>query len=235
MRIEITGIGWVTAAGKGRGNDYISFSMPHAPLNKISSTPAFDEPYPQFRRMDQYSRLGLTAIALALKDAALAEWTQKRSIGIIASTVYGCLATDIDYYDTVMSEKGIGASPALFSYTLPNSFLGEAAIRFGLTGASFVINEQNALGLDSLQMAVDHIAWGEIEKMLCGVCDLGCPPNFSGPNQFPPGALFFMLEKIRDRKSSSYGKLSLQKTGGILFNRSKINDLADLVQKCITS
>ena len=78
--------------------------------------------------MDEYSKLGMGAIAYALKDAMLDEWEEKRAIGIIASTVYGCLGTDFDYYNTVIPQDGLFASPNLFTYTLPNCFLGDAAM-----------------------------------------------------------------------------------------------------------
>jgi len=234
VSIEITGIGWVTAASMGCGKDHKHFTMPYEQLPEMTATAVFDDPYPYFRRMDEYSRLGLTAIAFALKDAGLDEWTEKRNIGIIASTVFGCLGTDVDYYDTVMPQKELSASPALFSYTLPNSFLGEAAIHFGLTGTSFVVNEQVSSGLTALQMALDNsIGCGETETMLCGVCDLGCPPSFGGHSNVPPGALFLVIEKSPARGPLSYGKLHLNKKGSVIFNRTKINDLTMLVQKCL--
>ena len=233
MNAEITGIGWITAAGMGCGKDHENFFKPSTKLPENVSSAAFDASYPYYRRMDQYSRLGLTAIDFALQDAGLAEWREKRNIGIIASTLYGCLGTDVDYYDTVMAREGLGASPALFSYTLPNTFLGEAAIRFGLTGTSFVINELHPSGLSGLQMALDHIACGEIEKILCGVCEIGCPPAFSGHSNVPSGAIFIMIEKLAGKKFSSYGKLHLNKTGCVIFNGGEIKDLTDLVQRCI--
>ena len=91
----------MTAAGMGRGRVHQSFAMPWGPLPAIDPADMFKRPYPNFRRMDEYSRLGLTAVALALTDAGLAEWTRKRDIGIIASSFYGCLGTDIEYYKTV--------------------------------------------------------------------------------------------------------------------------------------
>jgi len=136
------------------------------PLPKINPSDMFKKPYPNFRRMDKYSRLGLTATALALIDADLSEWTRERNIGIIASTVYGCLETDVDYYKTVIPDRGFNASPALFSYTLANSYLGEAAIRFGLTGINYVLTEQHPTGLAGLQTALDHISRGMWKKVL---------------------------------------------------------------------
>jgi len=233
MGAEITGIGWVTAAGLGRGREHLGFNMPQGPLPEINPAGMFKKPYPNFRRMDPYSRLGLTATALALKDAGMAEWTRERDIGMVASTFYGCLGTDVDYYKTVIPDRGSQASPGLFSYTLANGFLGEAAIRFGLTGINYVITEQRPTGLAGLQTALDHINLGAIDKILGGVCDVGCPQIFDEPAKVLPGAVFFMLEKFPANTRSSYGALQLNRSGDIYFDGSKIKDLDSLVQSCI--
>ncbi|MBW1821354.1 MAG: beta-ketoacyl synthase, partial [Deltaproteobacteria bacterium] len=116
MTAAITGIGWVTAAGMGCGRKSDSFSMPAGNLPKITGMAVFNKPSKQIGRMDEYSRLGLAAIAFALKDAGLEKWKKKRDIGIIASTVYGCLHTDIDFFNTVIPNGGLMASPNLFAY-----------------------------------------------------------------------------------------------------------------------
>jgi 3-oxoacyl-[acyl-carrier-protein] synthase II len=217
----------------GCGRDHENFAQPYGQLPEIDPSDMFKRPYPNFRRMDEYSRLGLTATALALIDASLSEWTRERDIGIIASTFYGCLGTDVDYYKTVIPDRGAHASPALFSYTLANGFLGEAAIRFGLTGTNYVITEQRPTGLAGLQTALDHIARGDIEKSLGGVCDVGCPQIFGEPGKVPPGAVFLMLEKSPAREISSYGRLGLDPKGRVIYNGSEIKDLTTLVQKCL--
>jgi len=102
MECHITGIGRVRTSGMGGANDHHDFVMTKGQLPHVTAASAFDKPYPPFRRMDEYSRLGLAAIAFALKDAGLNEWAEKRNIGIIATTVYGCLNTDIECYRTVM-------------------------------------------------------------------------------------------------------------------------------------
>ena len=233
MVIHITGIGWVTAAGRGRGREHQGFAMPPGQLPEINPADMFKKPYPNFRRMDEYSRLGLTATALALIDAGLSEWNRVRDIGIIASTFYGCLGTDVDYYKTVIPDRGVHASPALFSYTLANGFLGEAAIRFGLMGSNYVVTEQRPTGLAGLQTALDHVTRGDVEKILGGVCDVGCPKVFAEQSIVPPGAVFFMIEKLLDREISSYGELSINEKGDVIYNGSAIKDLTTLVQKCL--
>ena len=235
MDAHITGIGWVTAAGMGSARDHQQFAMPHGPLPEIDPTTIFEEPYPNFRRMDAYSRLGLTAIAFALMDAELENWTHERDIGIIASTVYGCLGTDVDYYQSVIPDRGAGASPALFSYTLSNSYLGEAAIRFGLTGTNYVVTEQHPGGLAGLQTALVHIGCGDVQKALCGVCDVGCPEVFGITDRVPPGAVFLMLEKFAGEQRSIYGRIQMSPSGDLLYNGSKISDLSDLIQNCIAN
>ena len=233
--IKITGIGWVTVSGMGSGREHKHFAMPPGQLPDIDPSAIFKKPYPNFRRMDAYSLLGLTAIALALIDAGLDEWTVERNIGLIASTVYGCLGTDVDYYITVIPDGGANASPALFSYTLANSYLGEAAIRFGLTGTNYVITEQEPSGLAVLQTALDHIRRRDVEKILCGVSDVGCPEIFGRSSQVPPGAVFLMLEKSFSRNISPYGGLAMKSDGGILKDDVQIGDVTDLVQQCLSN
>jgi 3-oxoacyl-[acyl-carrier-protein] synthase II len=233
LTAEITGIGWVNTASMGCGKDHDRFAMTCGPLPKISAADVCDGSYPAFRRLDAYSRLGLAGIAFALKDAGLDGWTEKRNIGIIVATAYGCLHTDMDYYDSVIGQHGTGASPALFSYTLPNVFLGEAAIRFGLTGISFVLSEHPPFGRSCLQLALTHIACTATEKILCGFCDLGRPPSLGEGNDVACGALFFMIEKHPFREALTYGQLHLKRSGEVLFNRCEIADLCMLAQKCL--
>jgi len=89
-------MGWVTATNLGCGRDHKWFEMKPGNLPEIKRKVVFSEPYPHFGRLDRYSRLGLSAIAFALKDAGLSRWTHPRPISIIASTVHGCLDTDLN-------------------------------------------------------------------------------------------------------------------------------------------
>ena len=217
----------------GCGREYESFEMTAGRLPKITRKAVSEEPYPRFGRMDSFSRLGLGAIAMALKDAGLAIWTRKRSISICASTVHGCLGTDASYFDTVIPQEGRLASPNLFAYTLPNTFLGEAAIHFGLTGNSYILSSPSASKLQILRMAMISLDSGESEKVLSGVCDLESPDLFATTTKEIPGALFFMIEKNAQRTGPVYGELSLDRKGLLNFNGRKIKDLVNLVRRCL--
>ena len=235
MNAFITGIGWVTPTNMGCGTALDRFEMTAGKLPEITRQAVFDEPYPHFGRLDRYSRMGLSAIAFALKDAGLDCWRRKRPIAIIASTVHGCLDTDVDYYDTVMPQEGRLASPNLFAYTLPNSYIGEAAIRFGLTGSTFVISESSQSELWCLRMALIGISGGQFKIVLGGRCDLGPRSPFSEFDQTVGGALYFVIEKNADRRSALYGELGMNRDGEVIFNGAEIRNLSTLAQHCIAA
>jgi len=235
MKADITGIGWITAAGLGRGQDHNGFSMPLGPLPAYPPEKIFPKPYPNLRRMDDFSCLGVSAIGLALMDAGLNAWTRKRDIGVVAATVYGCLGADVDFYNTVIPQKGAQASPSIFSYTSANSFLGEAAIHFGMTGTNYAVFEQYPSGLAGLLAALGHVAAGDDEKMIGGVCDVGCPELFGQADQFPSGAVFFMLETVGANTQHAYGTLASESPGELLFNRNPVNDISALINQCLKS
>lgn len=190
-------------------------------------------PFQRFGRLDEYSQLGVTAIALALKDANLDTWSEPRNIAIIASTVYGCLGTDDRYYDTVIPEEGRLASPSLFAYVLPSAFLGEASIHFGLSGASFVINETSLSGLFGLTLAMNSIKRHEHETVIIGICDNGPPPILSVTSSPTPGALFFVLQNgKRAKQHLAYGELTQRDRMKVFFNTEEITDLNALASMC---
>jgi len=236
MTAYITGVGWVSASGMGYGSNYANFSMKKGPLPDISRKDVFTEPYKAFGRMDKFSKIGLTAIAFALRDAGLEKWSEKRNIGTIASTFYGCLNTDISYYDTVIPEEGALSSPGLFAYTLPNCFLGEACICFGMTGTGFVINEQSSYGLKGLETVIESIEYMEHEIMLCGFCETACPSNFEVVRETDEdisGSLFFVLEKKISDNRENYGEVNCNENNDVLFNNTVVSDLCMLAEKCL--
>jgi 3-oxoacyl-[acyl-carrier-protein] synthase II len=224
---EVTGIGWVTSNGMGRGKD--GFDPGTGPLPQITRREVFTEPFDRFGRMDEFSRVGLTGITLALRDAGLDEWCERRSIGLFGSTVHGCLDTDMAYFETVIPQGGALASPNLFAYTLPSCFLGEAAIRFGLTGPSLTFFSQTLFDPAALLSGLESLYTGECEQVVAGGCDVR---GFTGGGPYPQGALFFVLER-RPRGEPRYGSLDLTEGGGLICNNTPVTTLFDLVERCL--
>jgi 3-oxoacyl-[acyl-carrier-protein] synthase II len=234
VKATVTGVGWVNGASSGYGRQTVFKTDRNNALPKLSGKDFFYKPFPRYGRMDEYSRLGIAGIAFALKDAGLDEWTETRNIAIIASTVNGCLNTDGDYFDTVIPEGGRLASPNLFAYTLPNTYLGEAAIHFGLTGATFVINEPALSGLSGLNIALDSISRESYEAVITGVCDAGTPSFLTMIERVVPCALFLVLQKVQEGPGGAYGELTRSRSGEIFFHEERVENLGDLARMCTT-
>lgn len=226
MNASLLGLGWVSSGGCGPAGSASGFALSAGELPELSRADVFADPYRRFGRLDRFSRLGLAAVAFALRDAGLEEWQEKRPLGVIAGTRFGCLATDIDYFDTVLPEEGRLASPNLFAYTLPNCFLGEAALRFGLTGTSFIVSGGQGSVLAPLRLALQSLAWGEEETVVAGICDLPAPPGFAGLQQAPAGAIFAVLTRTA---AVGYGELSLTAPQGLTLAGRPVADWSALV------
>lgn len=229
MKAWLNGIGWVTPAGFGQGRRATVQPLCPGALEIPTRKQVFAKPDMRFGRLDRFSRIGLAALAFCLRDAEAESWQEKRPIGIVAVSRYGCLQTDLDYLETMLPEQGKLASPNLFAYTLPNSFLGEAALRFGLTGNTLVINQADRTGLAPLLLGLQELLWSEQQGVLAGVCDLPALPHWTARNECP-GSLFVLLEK--DARAASYGEL--KRVGDKLFlSGVEINDLAALLSACL--
>jgi len=94
-------------------------------------------------RMDKLSRLAVVEVGRALGKGGLlicddGRLTGKGGGGLIGGTRFGSIATDLAYAESLKQGPEM-ASPTLFSYTLPNIALAEAASHYGLTGPVYSI------------------------------------------------------------------------------------------------
>jgi 3-oxoacyl-[acyl-carrier-protein] synthase II len=236
MEAFITGIGWVTKGSMGHMDSIQKFEQ-NTTLPQIKGKDVLSNTYKPFGRMDTFSKLGFSAIAFAMKDAGIKNNGKngvKKDISMIASTITGCLETDINFQETMSRTL---PSPAVFAYTLASSFLGEAAIYFGLTGESFVIDEEKTDGLNGLFMALEIIDSGTSDIVLCGICNSDIKIKNShvktkkaGSSIFNPGSLFFVLQK---KCTNSYGTIKASSLENFYYqNDIKITTLYDLAQRC---
>lgn len=229
---RVTGIGWVTSEGGGQGRQIPTFSMADGPLPILSREVVRMDRHQRYWRQPEYSRVGVAAIAFALRDAGCDEWTSKRPVGVVASSRLACLATDFEYYDTVLPASGGAPSPSLFAYTLPNCFIGEAATYFGLTGPTLVANDGGGDSLCGWRLALESLMWGECTTMLAGHLDVPVGSALPGLPPATPGAVFMVLERGRPRSVSDYGTLDL--TGGVVrHNGHAVGDVVTLVGRCL--
>ncbi len=231
MKAWINGIGWVTPAGFGQGRQSQSPPLQAGELQIPTRKDLFARIDRRFGRLDDFSRIGLAAVTFCLRDAGAEAWQKKRPLGIIAASRYGCLQTDLDYLQTLIPQQGKLASPNLFAYTLPNCFLGEAALRFGLTGNSLIINRRDPSRLAALQTGMEELSWSEQCGILVGIVDLVAPPELAAEDDLP-GSLFLLLETTPRSEISSYGELELQNEQ-LFFNSDRLENLSQLIAACL--
>lgn len=245
--VQITGIGWCAPQDMGGTGQGVPRALPFGdgPLPELRRVDVLDAPDKSFGRMDALCRVWLAACAMALRDAGLygkAARSTPTPAGAVMSTGYGCLATDVAYWGTV-PPHGEMASPHLFAYTLPSIALGEAALRFGLTGPAMALQEPPGVahgqGLAALATALDMIDWGEASLMLAGIAELGAPEAAVGLEgacgHAPRGALVLVLEKRLPPGYSALGYGSCAAPSGgegaILYENAPVGDIQTLLSR----
>lgn len=235
MNAFITGMGWLTAAGVGRGRGMGPFSVPEGNVMVPSRKDVFRNRDERFGRMDPFSKVGLAAIAMALKDAGMYGVQGKdRIAGITASTQRGCLGTDVDFFRTVLADDGQWPSPHLFTYTLASCFLGEAALRFGLTGPSYILHDERTFSLAGVRAALLELTDKDAHLMIAGACDLPLPRElFSDLDEYcpgPAGAAFIVVDSNPGPESEVYVPIH-EKSGSIFVNETQVGSLDELIIK----
>ncbi len=233
MKAWIKGIGWITPAGCGQGQQTRVQPLQPGVLQIPTRKQIFSTIDRRFGRLDDLSRIGLAAVTFCLRDAGLEDWQQKRPWGIVAASRYGCLQTDLEDLETLIPQQGKLASPNLFAYTLPNCFLGEAALRFGLSGNSMIINRQDPDYLTALKTGLEELAWSAQTAVLAGIVDLAPAAELARPDDLP-GSLFLLLEKGSRPESGGYGELELRGED-LFFNTERVVNLSQLVANCLKS
>ena len=209
MEVNVIGGGWVTAVSFGRMTAITDLNRPILragdpvipPPSKI-----YSELPVRYRRLDDYSRAGFAALALALNDAGMDRVGIRQPVGIIAGTRYGCSETDLVYFDTTKENGGAFASPNLFSFTLPGIAIGEAAIHFKFTGPVFTVgdNVENR-GCTALAVAIDLLVSGMCRTIVAGWLDVWkqkpFPTRPTGAEGALQGAIFVVLSTRHQEKT----------------------------------
>ena len=215
--IDMIGGGWVTASGTGQINNGDSFSVPKGPLGPLRREMCSSAPDPRWGRLDRYSKAGLIGASLAIKDAGLDSNAESTETAIIVSTFNGSIEVDYKYYETVLPQDGLLASPNLFAYTLPNCMLGEIAIRYRFTGPAMVVSQPAADMLKGVLFGAQCLCSGLSKQVVAGYCNVehGLDSINTG---FRPGAVFLVMRKATGKSSLAYDGTNLLYQGNVITN-----------------
>ena len=172
MSGHIAGMGWITPLGAGvaevwdclqRGeeavaetvldqngsNPYCAFRVPVSALKELPV-------HPRLRRASAISRFAAAAGTAALRDARwnIGEIDTSRVALIFAISNGGVIYTKRFYHDIVASGAE-AASPLLFPETVFNAPASHLAALLGVTGPSYTLVGDGAVGLSAINMAED--------------------------------------------------------------------------------
>src|SRR3954463_910550 len=182
MNLRIAGMGWVTPLGSGvdevwsrllsgetavtekisspLGRDYPVFRVPPEAIAKAP-------PHPRLRRSSAISRFSAVAglDALASANVKLGPEIARRTALVFAVSNGGVVYTKRFYHDIVESGAQ-AASPLLFPETVFNAPASHLAAILGITGASYTLVGDGAVGMLALKMAEDLMLDDALDRCL---------------------------------------------------------------------
>ena len=182
MNLRIAGMGWVTPLGSGveevwnrllngetaiagtisnpLGGDYPIFRVPPS---ATASAPS----HPRMRRSSAISRFAVVAGLEALASAGLKLDPEiaSRTALIFAVSNGGVIYTK-RFYNDIVESGAQAASPLLFPETVFNAPASHLAAILGLTGASYTLVGDGAVGALALKMAEDLMASDTLDYCL---------------------------------------------------------------------
>ena len=132
--------------------------------------------------MDLLSRMAVVAVGRAFCDSDLLDRQTNKIhsaniVGLVSVTKWGSLITDLAFCETLGQGPEL-ASPTVFSYTLPNIAIAEAAGHFGLTGPVYSIFAEHDFMEKVEQEAIFWLSnHPEISAMVAGRLDI--PPSYA--------------------------------------------------------
>src|SRR6266699_2202893 len=174
MSLEIAGMGWVTPLGSGVDSVWERLLQGHEASATTISEPfseqaysAFRVPesamagfsYPRLRRASVISRFAAAAGLEALRAAGVELNSQnaERTALIFAISNGGVIYTRRFYRD-IVDAGAQSASPLLFPETVFNAPASHLAAILGITGATYTLVGDGAVGLAAIKMAEDLMA-----------------------------------------------------------------------------
>lgn len=173
MKVVITGLGAVSAAGVGIAAlaEVLKGSPPLQPAESAGPLDLAGHLNAAKTYLDRNSQLALLAGSMALNDAGLAPVEEGLNIGVSFGTAFGNLQTT-ETFLTMLREKGPKlASPLLFIHSYPNTSSSLMAIEWSLTGPALNFCTGSSAGADAMIAAADVIADGKADAMLTGAAE----------------------------------------------------------------
>ena len=182
MSLAIAGMGWITPLGRGVDSvwqqllegregspatiseklgphECIAFRVPETALGNLA--------HPRLRRASAISRFAAAAALDALNAAGLNVSSQNSNrIGLVFAVSNGGVIYTRRFYGDIVRSGPQAASPLLFPETVYNAPASHLAAILGVTGATYTLVGDGAVGLAAVKMAEDLVMNETVEQCL---------------------------------------------------------------------
>jgi len=183
MSLRIAGMGWITPLGNGTDDVWKRLlqgdeARPESIAEQFSeqSYPAFRvpdsalaglAPHPRLRRASAISRFAAAAGLEALQNAGIRPDPEiAKRIALIFAVSNGGVIYTKRFYRDIVESGAQSASPLLFPETVFNAPASHLAAILGITGATYTLVGDGAVGLVAIRMAEDLMANENLEYCL---------------------------------------------------------------------
>jgi 3-oxoacyl-(acyl-carrier-protein) synthase len=183
MSLAIAGMGWVTPLGSGidevwgrlqRGEEGAAEPISDSvgkktyPVFRVPTTALKDLPvHPRLRRASAISRFAVAAGLSALRESGVnVDATNAKRIALIFAISNGGVIYTKRFYHDIVASGADAASPLLFPETVFNAPASHLAAILGITGATYTLVGDGAVGLLAIKMAEDLMMDDALEYCL---------------------------------------------------------------------
>lgn len=181
MRVAVTGIGIVSALGRGcdatlaalrnaRSGIATIASIDPAPLNcRIGGEVPFDSGDARMRGHDRFTRFALVAAEEAMAQAGAIDADPDRFGVLLGTGLGGCETLDANYRR--LYAEHARPVPMAIPMAMYNAAAAAVSARYGAKGMTFAVVSACASSAHAIGLAAQAIRAGQAEAMLAGGCD----------------------------------------------------------------